>query len=242
MQPDYLTLAMASARITELSGHSIASSTLADILGTALMHAHGSTWRLTMDHVRPVAMYWAEWGNKNNRPIFAHWATDHGFTVPGEFAPSVPMIVKQPKKEKTVVDDRGLDKRIREIAASVVREIAPEEARKVFAEIAAPTKAQITAAMKAPRGRENDPQLEKIATKASAFVHHEHATIDEVWNYFRKRFEEVNGVHVMTIGNQTFPQWLRSEGWVDVFAQEYKDFLDELHDILAGVVQGRLPL
>jgi hypothetical protein len=234
METGYMTLTVACGKIYELSGNPMASSTLGEILASVFPERiHGKVWKLSIDHVRIVAIYWAEWGRRNKRPLLAHWALDHKFIIPPEFSPPVIVKVKKISAPVDHLDDRRLERLIdKKVEEAVAKRISLQTA---------PAKAQISQVMNATRGRENDPRLLQIDTKIGVFVNNEPIKRADIWNYVRKRFEEENSIKVDLHGNQTFPQWLRSEGWVDVFAQQYKTYLDELHDNLA-CGQGKLSL
>jgi hypothetical protein len=212
----------------------MASTTLGDILLTIFpARLRGSMWRLSTEHVQIIAGYWAEWGRTHKRPSLALWALDHKFTIPPEL--SLPVVIKTEKSPPANVrqrDDRRIekmiDKKIAAMKTEIVEIIGTKEPRK---QIEAPA-----------RGRENDPRIFAIEKKVNAFIFAEPINARDTWIYLRSRFEARNGVAVMLHGSQTFPQWLRSEEWVDTFVNEYQGFLDELHDRLSDPKQGRLSI
>jgi hypothetical protein len=225
-----LQTGQAIGKICGISGKSIGATALADILHELYPgHPRGTRWAVSLDIVRLIASYWAQWGGrKSGRVSIRAWLAAHSLEIPA--LPGLAPIAVKPKKDSaTALDERRIEKLVDKKLEAFERKIVETFASTVPAKQLPP-----------PRGRDNDPRIFKLHKRINSFTFSEPVRIDDVWNFLRSRFEERNSVKVLLVGAQTFPQWLLSEDWLDTFMQEYEGFLDELHDKLGQ--QGRLAL
>lgn len=183
--------------------------------------------RFTIEEITMVGMYSHDLHGHHGRTSITEWIRSHNFEKPR----SIPRadLVKAEKKAKakepkSVSDERRLERLFEKKLGSVVESTV----RKVLEEKVKPVRAEITNGM----NRENDDRIISIKKKVDAFVFAEPVSVKEVWTFVQNAFEERNGVQVVRIGGQSLPQWLRHEGYLDVFVEQLQGYLDELHDLV----------
>jgi len=234
-----LSMGAALGKINDLSGRNLSETILNKLLNEVYPdHKKGCTWKIPAALITLFATYWREYGGSGRKkPTITEWLQIHAMSVPVIETPVPPAIVKEEKgstKNGGLLDERRLSKMVEKAVASALSEhLEKIEKSRDLKQIEAPT---------ATRGRENDPRLFAIHKRVNAFVFNEPISVREVWNHLRMCFEARNGIKVLLVGAQTFPQWLLSQEWIETFIQEYQGFLDELHDQLANPGQRRLQL
>jgi hypothetical protein len=173
----------------------------------------------SIEEMRCVAEFAAGHYRKRNDETVTEWLKKTGKKIPRTYPAETGFILKNKKKGDThnkimLKYLRSLEVRINKIEQGVKPNIENTKKEQI------------------PEGRKNDPRMDSLQKSVNSFVFNEPIQINQVWKDLQQIFEARNGLKVFRVGDQTFPQWLRSEEWLDTFLQELPGFLDEIHDRL----------
>jgi hypothetical protein len=185
----------------------------------------------TLDFKVKITEYAVTWYHKTNAPSFSKWLSDTGKTRPARYI--VPEIVpaksiKSPKKDAhgEYVTIEQLHKIINTIESKYdkkTKELEKQITSKPVKLIADTTKRET---------RENDPRLADINKKVTNFVMQNNISAQITWVTIRQLFAKKNGLNIELKGNQSFPQWTRSNNYIDLFETQLQGILDTIYDRL----------
>lgn len=176
--------------------------------------------RFTAEQRDIVTLYAREWNHKSNQPGLKAWIQSHGFQVPNPFFP--PAVVKQEKKkaEKRLAATDPILRNIQKKLDTLEKQVSIISNKPKLALIEGGH----------AREKETDPLIKKI----QHFTFNHPASIDQVWNRLQELFEIRNSIKVRRIQQQTFPQWLRHEGYLGMMMDQIQGYLDQMHDEFTG--------
>lgn len=190
--------------------------------GNAVDGRYSGIFRFTGEHAALLSAYAVQWFHKKNAPTIKEWMNQHGHTVPKPY--ELPEKVVKPKAQQPFKYDDAAMRRI--VERETKRHIEP-----LIKEI------QSLRASSAPAITDNRSPREAELEELNKAVKNFAITSDKIgiagaWRWLERLFERRNGIRVLKVGKQTFPQWLRSSGYLDKMMEQLQGYLDYMHDTL----------
>ena len=185
----------------------------------------------TLDFKVKITEYTITWYHKNNAPSFSKWLSDNGKTRPARYMATDIVPIKSTKiankqKQGEYVTIEQLHAIINTIESKYDKKTKELEKKITSApvKLITDTTKNVT--------RENDPRLSDINKRVTNFVMQNSISAQTAWVTIKKLFAQKNKISIELKGNQSFPQWVRSHDYIDLFETQLQGILDAIYDEL----------